>query len=1176
MADDQVKYKDLFDEGIIGEVQRLTNEITALKDAIAAAKAEANGLRDNLRGAGTATREQQQQTAADAAAVEALNRQVKDLTDKLAKLEERKKRYSKLTDAETASVEALRQALAGSAQDQIKATQAIDMQSKSYNELYQTYNALKDALNRMTVAERENSQAGKEMVNRAKEIRDTLNNLQQATGNYTLNVGNYMSALNGLQFQTQQVLREIPSAQNLSQFFLAISNNIPMFTDALARYNKGLPEIREKLAAVTAEIAKQQALMAGMNSQSAEYAAKQAQINELQRQQQQLQGTSVSGWRAVLKAVGSWQTLLIAGLLLLRKIPDIVKKISERFKAMNKNVSDSINYYRTMRQAVAQINSEVEQKTASVRSELALINEEMSRVNRGSTDWVGIVKRVNELTHSNLDEIKATPAEIKKVTDAYLEQQRQIEINKRIVAADVQNELNRQGIGSMFDSNLTPGEREGYFTWKDDKNKNEFKELIERYDKANIAYQRAYSTFAQMDAQMKANLEEFTRTLDKQYGERLDRSDGSNASIRAITEWRDKQLADYLNSLSNTLSWDVFGIREAFGAGAPTNTTANLRNMAKNESWDKKLELVGLKQEIEEFVKANTENYSDAYMSRLRGMFRSVNQRNKTERDTSKQEANAEERRTDALRERQQKTQEMLVELMQEGFEKQRKQEEVRHTTALQDIEDEAEKYKDEAVKQEAIDAEVATHKKKMGDIAEQEALRLFEFEQKTNKAIFEQDLHTAREKATFEKQQAIELAEFRLRIAENSPNYRKEDVETMRQELLKLRFELSNINVKYDEEEFKKRQEVEKRQFELTKHTAIEEKKFVMQQQLEFLKWRIDHAAALGISKDMLEVMKREYDEMFKQFQAGNYSTGQKNIRGSASNIIDLIFPDWDADKKRALNSVFDQAKEALNSWMDARKAAADQAKELADDEVSAAENALNREIELRNQGYANNVALRERELADAKEKQKQAVEEQKKIAQQQILLDAALQTSSLITASANILKQFAAQPLLAASLLGLMWGSFGYAKIKAYQASTKSIQFREGGVMLLNGGSHESGHDVNLGIGPDGSNLRAEGGEYFAVINKRNSRKYGSEIPAVVNALNSGMFEDRYIKTSDAVGLMGSMGRMGNMGEAVDLSAVESGVGELVKQGESKWTVEGEYRVERYKNRVRRVKIG
>ena len=153
------------------------------------------------------------------------------------------------------------------------------------------------------------------------------------------------------------------------------------------------------------------------------------------------------------------------------------------------------------------------------------------------------------------------------------------------------------------------------------------------------------------------------------------------------------------------------------------------------------------------------------------------------------------------------------------------------------------------------------------------------------------------------------------------------------------------------------------------------------------------------------------------------------------------------------------------------------------------------------------------------------------------------------------------------------MLLGSFAAAKVQSFQA-INSTKYREGGYMLLEGGSHQSGHDVNLGIGPDGSNLRAEGGEYFAVINKRNSRKYSGEIPGIVNALNSGMFEDRYIKTSDAVGLLPRVVATDN-GHNVDLSAVESGVGELVKQGERTWSTEGEYRVMRYKNLTRRVRI-
>ena len=344
------------------------------------------------------------------------------------------------------------------------------------------------------------------------------------------------------------------------------------------------------------------------------------------------------------------------------------------------------------------------------------------------------------------------------------------------------------------------------------------------------------------------------------------------------------------------------------------------------------------------------------------------------------------------------------------------------------------------------------------------------------------------------------------------------------------------------------------------------------MEQQMEFLQWRIDHAEALGISPELLEVMKAEYAQMKKMYDLGKYSNGKQNIQGNYTSISQILWPDLDSDQTSALNSVFDQAKEALNGWMQAKVDAANQSKELADDEVVAAENALNREIELRNQGYANNVALRERELADAKKRQEEAAKLQQKAKKEELAANTAMEASSMAVAVANLFKQF---PLyVAIPLTGVLLGAWGAAKMSALN-SIKSTKYREGGVMLLEGGSHQSGHDVNLGIGPDGSNLRAEGGEYFAVINKRNSRRYGSEIPNIVNALNSGMFEDRYIKTSDAMGMLPRVVATDN-GHNVDLSAVESGVGALVKQGERTWSTEGEYRVMRYKNLTRRVRVG
>ena len=49
----------------------------------------------------------------------------------------------------------------------------------------------------------------------------------------------------------------------------------------------------------------------------------------------------------------------------------------------------------------------------------------------------------------------------------------------------------------------------------------------------------------------------------------------------------------------------------------------------------------------------------------------------------------------------------------------------------------------------------------------------------------------------------------------------------------------LAKEKITQEEKDFKAHQEIDKRRFELTKHTAREERKFVMQQQMEFLQWR-------------------------------------------------------------------------------------------------------------------------------------------------------------------------------------------------------------------------------------------------------------------------------------------------------------------------------------------------
>lgn len=995
MADDQVKYSDLIAQDVQPGLTMLAEALKAVAEQIASLKTEATALKGAMSAAGTATREQQQATAQQAASVEGLSKKVKQLTEEERRLEEVRKRYKKLTDEQIERVNAFQQALRGSTQQQMAAVNAIDIETKSYNELNAMYNALKDSLNAMTVAERQNTEAGKAMTVQSAKIYDTMNELQKATGKYTLQVGKYRAAFDGLGYSFQQILREAPSALNLNQFFLAISNNIPMFLDQLKAFKNEQAEIKANLATMT--------------KGTAEYAEQLGKVESVGKK--------------LGKVLVSWQSLVLVGLMILRNWDRIVSGISSLFNKLTKE-------QKMLKAVNEEAASSIGEMTAKF---VALQNEWQNLKAEDQGEW--LKQHQNDWNELGISIDNANDAENLYVRNTSIIQQAIDDRARSIAAMKLATEKYEQAFRKQVEAEQGLKNRSSSLG----------SQMARALAGAGMAEGTGYLTPEQQAFQQRSEEQAIQALYDKRMAE---------------VERIKKEAQDLITT---------------FVLPSEGGSTTK-KGPKQKEPKDQVSDLLTLQRQLEDAIIANIEN----------------------------------------------------------EFEREEAAEIARHRRFIEDKQKELELVKGDAertaVINQQIEEEQNTHDRNMLDIDEK-------YRQQIIKGIEEQ------KKA---EEQAAKEAE-----------------------------RLAKEKITQEEKDFKAHQEIDKRRFELTKHTAREERKFVMQQQMEFLQWRIDHAAALGISPELLEVMKKEYAQMQEMFNKGIYSTGKKNSYSSGMEVIaDVLGFDIDKEQINALNSVFDQAKEALNSWMDARKAAADQAKELADDEVSAAENALNREIELRNQGYANDVALREKELADAKAAQKKAAEEQKKVAQEQVLLDAALQTSSMITASANIIKQFP-NPLAWAPMLALMWGTFAYAKTKAYQASTKSIKFKEGGVMMLEGGSHESGHDVNLGIGPDGSNLRAEGGEYFAVINKRNSRRYGSEIPNIVNALNSGMFEDRYIKTSDAMGMLSRIIKADD-GSTVDLSAVESGVGALVKQGERTWSTEGEYRVMRYKNLTRRVRVG
>lgn len=391
---------------------------------------------------------------------------------------------------------------------------------------------------------------------------------------------------------------------------------------------------------------------------------------------------------------------------------------------------------------------------------------------------------------------------------------------------------------------------------------------------------------------------------------------------------------------------------------------------------------------------------------------------------------------------------------------------------------------------------------------------------------------------AAINKQREIEIFENKqkaekLRQDEAAIN-KKYDAQVMR--------ETANFNTKIAERDLAALMDLNAAENELLDQNErqrtifrLEQEKFRLQKILELNETAADKMTDLEIA-----AVKKTIEGIEKEIGRTGYN-----------NIYELLGLNITPEQQSALQTAVESVKDSIDSIMDSWKAAADAAVESANKQVESAQKILDAEIEARNAGYANSVETAKKELDLAKKNQAEAQREQQKAQRAQLAADSIAQSSSLVTASANIWKSLSGiptiGPALAIAALATMWGSFAAAKVKAAQVTTE--QYGDGTVELLQGGSHASGHDIDLGTKPNGTRRRAEGGEYFAIINKRNSRRYGRIIPDVINSFNDGTFADKYQRANAtmagyAVGMIG--------GGATDVSGLERDVAAIRKQGD------------------------
>lgn len=317
---------------------------------------------------------------------------------------------------------------------------------------------------------------------------------------------------------------------------------------------------------------------------------------------------------------------------------------------------------------------------------------------------------------------------------------------------------------------------------------------------------------------------------------------------------------------------------------------------------------------------------------------------------------------------------------------------------------------------------------------------------------------------------------------------------------------------------------------------------KIKTQKRLEAEKKRLEALLKL-YEADGKKLADKEIELIKKQIEGVNQEI-EKNAK--TGDIYDILGFNLSDEKKDAIDSSLSYAMDGLSQFINAYTEAADKKRQLADAEVERTQNVLQTEIEARAKGYANEVETARKEVDEAKKNQQKAIEQQRRAQRLQIALDTASQAANLITASSLIWKQLGFPWAIPA--LAVMWGSFAAAKVKAIQAvGAGTEKYAEGTVELLEGGSHQSGHDIDLGTKRDGTKRRAEGGEFFAVINKRNSRRYRKLIPDVIGSLNNGTFAEKYLNAYDGANI-----NINANTERQDLTALSADVHSIKEQGE------------------------
>lgn len=1040
----------------------------------------------------------------------------------------------------------------------------------SYNRLSAQYSINKIYLNNMTVEEREATEEGRKLVEETRAIYEEMKRLQEATGKTSLNVGNYEQAAEKLSQQVEKMTKQLAlmrlEGKQGTAEYQELAKRASELKDAFADASQEIQNMASDTSNLDAVLSAAGAASGGMAVFTGAMELFGSESEDVQEAQKKLQAVIAvtTGVQAIQNAVQR-QSALMLGISRLQMAALSKAQVYNRLVTIQGTKA-------TLAATVAQkAFNLVASANPYVLLAVALITVVGALVafSKGSEEAAERQKKLNEQQIEWLDYLEEENKEMNRVSN-----ERVAQLNRELNLAKARN-AGLEETRRIEDEILIEREK------AHSRSIGQYAKEIDALEENRIKVKQLRDILQQLRREQAQGAKDIDALeLDINLDGEIDKGDIDKA-IESVQTHVDKLGKEIEIAVAlETEGADLYSERKILMAKRLEEDKQNAKNeleivrktedakisLIKNSFEQQRIQYTTATNRAIQEIQYQLNNETNLTVKARKALNDQIVLLRQQLADNLVAIANEQREREIAV---QRNTEDLRLALMMEGATKQREQLRIEYERQIEDI-------------TRTLETERGLTESETRELTEQRLL----LEQQYAKRSIELE-----DQITLERMQK-EAARTQLQLdavregSQEEINLRIQLIQQQRQIELAQNKQLTedvrqsekDINAKYDAEVLKQTtelnqqrelmlfdqmQELESSEFDLIRNSEERKTRFRLEQEKARLEKILELNERSGVKMSDIEVqtIKNTISKIDQEIQSTRKKKGK--------DIYDLLGLKLDDDEKEAINTSISYAKEQLNSFFEAKLQIADAAVAASDKEIDAIQRRLDAELEARANGYANNVTMAQKELDAARKNQQKALQEQRKAQKQQAAIQALEQVTNLVTATAKIWGSLGGWPPAAIAATALMWSSFAASKVKAAQLTKNSTEeYGEGTVELLQGGSHQSGNDIDLGTKPDGTKRRAEGGEYFAVINKRNSRKFRKHIPNVINALNNGTFADKYLNAySGANDVQINVNQ-----ESAELKELNDSVREIKEQNRRKTYVDGDGNlVVVYKNKKR-----